>query len=296
MNSTTITTIEYSTIIYLLIIILSTLGLLFIIPFLLIILIHHQSHTITHLSAVNVSLTSSVYFIIVLYNHINGLFYHTLSSQSCLIVSYIMVSAAASISYALMLQALSQFIFIVCYRYKYLLSFKIHLVFLFLLWLISYTLIPGPCLLKKVLKYESVLYLCNIDSTSIFIIVYLMFTGCLIPFLIIGFMYFYIMFYLRRQHRTRVVPFTIVTIHKKIDRNLQVLRNIMINVIIMSVTGLPSLIITILIILRKANVITTIYCTLFTLIGVVLITITSFFRTKNIRKIFLNLVHCRKIN
>jgi hypothetical protein len=232
-----------------LIISLGTIGLLFAITFLLLLLIHRQSRSVTYLLTANVILASCSYYIIVIYNHTNALFYQTLSPKSCVIVSYLMLSAAASISYSLMLQSLSRLFFIVFYRYKHLLSFKIHFFLLLCVWLISFTLVPLPCDLLKGFTYEPSLYLCALNTSSISVVVYAVITGCLIPFSIVGFVYFYIMFYIRKQRNTSVAPTAnnkSIMSSSMTDRNLLVLRNIMINVTIMSITGLPSFVIMIL--------------------------------------------------
>jgi hypothetical protein len=157
-----------------------------------------------------------------------------------------MVSAAASISYSIMLQSLSRLFFIVFYRCKPLLSFKIHFLLLLCVWLISFTLVPLPCAISKGFIYEPSLYLCDLNLSLIFTIVYVMITGCLIPFSIVGFVYFYIMFFIRKQRNTSVAPIknnNNPTSRNMTDRNLLVLHHIMINVTIMSATGLPSFII-----------------------------------------------------
>ncbi|CAF1173271.1 unnamed protein product [Adineta steineri] len=96
------------------------------------------------------------------------------------------------------------------------------------------------------------------------------------------------MYFLRQQHRVK--PFATINI----SRNLRVLHNIMINVVIMSVAGAPSFVITVCILAGQITDETVIYCNLFTLFGVVLITVTSFSLTKNAKKTFVNLIQCLK--
>ena len=271
----------------------SILGLLCGMIFLLLILIDRTFHTVTYMLLGNVIISCCFYLLIVLSNHTNALFFQTLSIESCRFVSYLMISCASSISYSLMLQSISRLFFIVYYRHRKILTFEVHIFLLICIWLISLSVSPLPAYLLNGLRYNPSLYLCDVNINSIFVILYVTISGCFIPFSIIGMIYFSIMISIRKQRNTRVVP---TSNNHLMDRNLLVLRTIMINVGIMSLTGLPSFIIMILILLKQTGEIVNIYCTLFTVCGVVSMIITSFLLTKNLRKTFLKLIFCQKIN
>jgi hypothetical protein len=304
--NTTITS-TFLTVNYSLVMVLIIIGLLCAITIIIMIAIHRPSHTVTYLLAVNVSVASCFYFIICLYNNISALFFQANSTASCTIVSYIMMSSAASIAYALMLQSISRLFFIVFYRHQQLLTFKAHILLILSGWFISFTFPPLPLFFLNAFIYIPSLNLCIIDSTSAVLACYAMISACFVPYSFIGLIYFYIMCFIRKQRSVRPFAIAAVTItagaqtlntknrsKMNSDRNLRVLQNIMISVTITTVTGLPSLVITLLILIGQAAVELSVYCTLFTILGVLIMTITSFFLTKNVQKTFLNSIRCFK--
>lgn len=232
-------------------IVCSIVALIFSLTTILIVLIHRQHYTIPNL----VTCDSAV--AIVLYN-INNLvstaygfrndwaFYQ----PACVFRGYCFIISCTALCYSHLIQAISRLFFTVLYKHNNLQTWRIHRNMIIINWILAF-LIPIPPIFLNGYILEEESHLC-IPTTQIFSsAMYLIFSVFLLPLISMKIIYG-IIFYHARQSTRRVVDFVAktntITITSHITlpnfkREMILMRNMLILVVILTFGGTPYVIV-----------------------------------------------------
>ena len=223
---------------YSLIIPLSVIGILvaFITSCIILILVIFikRLHTITHLLICNGCISSLFYCIeqYINYSFLSLIPWET-SDISCRLRGYFGYMSVAAVIYSYLAQATSRlFISILSTRYRWIASFKTHIILILIQWIIVF-LVPLPAIITKDIKYYPSA-LCWVPKNYTLHIVYTGLAYYLLPVALIFTIYAYIYYSIQHpRHRT----FTITRSHS--NRDLVTLRNIVILLSIYTVGAIP---------------------------------------------------------
>ncbi len=204
---------------------------------LMIIALTKPLHTVTHLLVCNTCISSILYCVVQFNNYIYLLFITwDTSDLSCRWRGYFSYMSITAVVYSYFLQAVSRLFFaVLSTKYRWLTSFKIHYGLIFINWIIV-LIVPLPAILTKDIPFHPA-SLCWVPKTHILHLAYTIFAYYLIP--IIAIVAIYILIY-RRLRRGGTHAFTQGP-QRKSNRDLEVLRNIMILLSIYILGGVPAI-------------------------------------------------------
>ncbi|CAF1514288.1 unnamed protein product [Adineta steineri] len=156
----------------------------------------------------------------------------------CIFLTYFTSIATNAICYSYLVTAISQYFFNILYRRKYLLTFRMHWFIIFLSWFISF-LLPLLLYLQGALRYSSETHMCFLDLSKQWAVLSYMIIAIGIPYFSIIFIYRNII-----RHTRRINTMINATSNLQImsNRDLRVLKNILILIGILGAAGFPSLI------------------------------------------------------
>ncbi|CAF3582083.1 unnamed protein product [Rotaria sordida] len=220
---------------------LSIIGILisFIIACLILILVIciKRLHTVTHLLICNTSISSIFYCIVQCVNYVFLLFIQwEIHDSSCRWRGYFGYMAVAAVLYSYLAQATSRFfISILSAKYSWIVSFKTHIILICIQWIIV-LLIPLPALLTNHIYYRP-FALCWVPRKFTLHVIYTVVAYYLIPAILIFAIHIYI--YVCIKHpKYRVF---MMTTTRQSNRDLEVLRNIMILFAIYTLGAIPTI-------------------------------------------------------
>ncbi|CAF2461254.1 unnamed protein product [Rotaria sp. Silwood2] len=226
---------------YQIIIPVSMVGVLiaFIVACLILILIIciKRLHTVTHLLICNTSISSIFYCIVQCVNYAVLLFIRwDINDSSCRWRGFFGYMAVVAVVYSYLTQATSRLFFsILSTRYPWITSFKTHIILIFIQWIIV-LLIPLPALLTDDIHHRP-FTLCWVPRKFTLHIIYTAVAYYLIPAILIFATHIYI--YICIKHpRYRMF---IVATRRRSNRDLEVLRNIMILFAIYTLGATPTI-------------------------------------------------------
>jgi hypothetical protein len=195
-------------------------------------------HTTTHLLICNTCLSSIFYSVVQSNNYIYLLFIPwEMSDISCRYRAYFGYMSIAAVIYSYFIQALSRFFFSIFQsNYRWIRSFNIHYIIILIQWIIV-ILIPLPALITKDIHYRPT-FLCWVPKGKLLHAIYTLIVYYLIPITFIVAIYINIYYRVEQYGTTKSE-----TIRKiKQNRNLEILRNILVLIGIYTCGGIPTLI------------------------------------------------------
>jgi hypothetical protein len=193
-------------------------------------------HTVNHLMMCNTGVCSIFYCVVGTNNLIFlDLLWWNSDTLSCRWRAFFSYMSISAVVYSYFLQAISRFFFsVLSMKYRWVTTFKTHLLLIFCQWL-TVMLIPLPAVLTQDIDYRPFL-LCLVSKAHILHVVYSFFAYYLIPIVLIVAIYIYI--YRRVKHGGNNTHGT--TIIRRSNRDLELLRNIMILLGIYIAGALPT--------------------------------------------------------
>ncbi|CAF1218114.1 unnamed protein product [Adineta ricciae] len=229
---------------------------------LIIIITHRKCRTITNLITSNTIVLSMIYSIFQLNSDFHGLQSNWLTNQpACFFRAYCYTAVCISVPTSYVVQAISRLFFSVFYKHKSLLTYRTHIYLIILNYLIAILGALGPMFVPNAYGLEIESRLC-LNTTKVFLSSFLAVTiAYLIPLSII--IPIYGIIFLHAQKSTNrvthlntnpVLEFSttaavIMTTPKIIipnyKRELKLMRNIIILIMILTTAGLPYLILVI---------------------------------------------------
>jgi len=228
-----------------LILIFSSFGILSAIVVLFLIVRYRQQFPfkIATLLICNNYITVILYLIFIVDTHSHNLygFLHTNVSFDnfyCYIRIYTIGVTLASIYYSYLLQACFRLFRIVFYKRKNLQTFRCMSILILIQWLFV-LLLPLPVYLSRYYKYlSSSNYYCGLSFTNIPSVIYTSLTVYFFPTSLIGSIYFYIIFYMKKQSNWTIQQYR----RQAIQRDLTVLKRILILIGLLCTVSFPSII------------------------------------------------------
>lgn len=195
-------------------------------------------HTIAHLLICNTCISSIFYCLIQGINYIYLIFLTSNTSDvSCRYRAYFGYMSIASVIYSYCIQALSRYLFSIFQtNHRWIITFKIHFLIIFLQWIIV-LLIPLPALLTKDIYFRPT-FLCWVPKEKLLHAIYTLFVYYLIPITLIIIIYINIYYRVKSIDQTKSESLKII----KQKRNLEILRNICLFIGIYTCGGIPTLI------------------------------------------------------
>ncbi|UJR29748.1 hypothetical protein I4U23_017296 [Adineta vaga] len=221
----------------------SIISLLFGLLMLLIILLNNQCHTITNMITSNTIILTMIYSIVQLSTDIYGIqdtwFIH---QPLCIFRSYCYTVVCISVPISYLIQSISRLFFSIFYKHKYLLTYRTHIYLIILNYLIALLGGLGPMYVPDGFGFEIESRTC-LNSTKVFLSSFLAITiAYLIPLSIIIFIYG-IIIYSANKSRNRVTNLNPnKTFRPNYKRELILMRNIFILIMILVIAGFPYLI------------------------------------------------------
>ncbi|CAF1317199.1 unnamed protein product [Adineta ricciae] len=184
-----------------------------------------QLYTVRHLLTCNTCLASIFYCIVQCNNYIYLLFIQwNTSNESCRWRGYFGYVSMAAVIYSYLLQSIAR-LFVTFYsmKYRWIISFKIHVPLIFIGWIIVF-IVPLPAVITKDISFR-VGFLCWVPRQFLLHAIYTVIMYYLIPILIIIFIY--VLIYIRVH--SFVANNAIVQDQRgRSNRELEVLRKIVI--------------------------------------------------------------------
>ncbi len=205
---------------------------------LILILLTKKLHTITHLLICNTCVSTIFYCIVQCNNYIYLLFITwDTSDMSCRWRAYFAYMTISAFSYSYLLQAISRLFFsLLSTRYRWLISFKTHVVLILIKWMIVLVL-PLPAIITKDIYFRPGL-LCWVPMKSFLHVTYTFLAYDLIPIVLVITIYITIYVKIRRSENNACKQ---QKPSRRQNRDFEVLRNIMILFGIYILCGFPSL-------------------------------------------------------
>ena len=195
-------------------------------------------HTMAHILICNTCLTSIFYSVVQSINYIYLIFMTWDTNDiSCRYRAYFSYMSIASVIYSYLVQALSRLFFSIFHtNHRWILSFKIHYLMILIQW-IFVLVIPLPALITKDIYYRAT-FLCWVPKEKFLHMIYTLFVYYLIPVILIG------VIYINIYHRVKNFEKNMTETIRKIqqNRNLEILRNILILITIYTCGGISTLI------------------------------------------------------
>lgn len=202
---------------------------------LILIYLTKRLHTIAHILICNTCLSSIFYSIVQCINYIYLLFLPWETSDVlCRYRAYFGYMSIAAVVYSYFIQALSRYFFSIFHtNYRWIVSFKIHYLIILIQWIVV-ILLPLPALVTKDIYFRPT-FLCWVPKDKLLHAVYTLFAYYLIPLTFIIGIYINIYKIVKQYGKT-----TSESIRKlKQQRNLEILRNILILIGIYTIGGIP---------------------------------------------------------
>nr|ACC43931.1 7 transmembrane receptor (rhodopsin family) C [Philodina roseola] len=195
-------------------------------------------HTVRHLLICNTSIASILYCISQSLNYVFLIFLRSdTSDMSCRIRGYISYLSMCAVIYSFLIQSVSRlFISLYSSSHKWLTTFRAHYVLILIQW-IAVILIPLPALVTTDIRYRPT-SMCFVALRFFAHVVYTYVAYYTIPALTICLIYVYI--FIRVKKASRRAQITIRSTNSS-KRDLEVLRNIFIYLIIYLSGGIPSI-------------------------------------------------------
>ena len=195
-------------------------------------------HTVRHLLMCNTSVTSILYCIVQSLNYVFLIFIRSETSDvGCRIRGYLSYLSICVVIYSYLIQSISRlFISVYSSSHKWLTTFQAHYLLICINWLIA-ILLPLPALVTTDIHYRST-SMCFVPLKSFIHVVYTYVAYYTIPALSICIIYIYI------YHRVKQASKRVETIIRSVNngkRDLEVLRNILVFLIIYLSGGIPSI-------------------------------------------------------
>lgn len=183
-------------------IILCRIGLIFSVLTVIVIVENRRFETFHYLFICNSSFASILYCMITMIGSSYSLQSNWMSNEPyCSFRAYLYNVSIACICHSKSVHAISRFFFSILYKYRFLLTKRIHQVLIVLTWLISLIVCIPPFFVENGYGLEIESRSCVISSQKSFIALYITFVSCLIPFNIVIFIYLYILFNVYRSTR-----------------------------------------------------------------------------------------------
>ncbi|UJR32580.1 hypothetical protein I4U23_020040 [Adineta vaga] len=204
---------------------------------LILILVKKRLHTITHMLICNTCVSSILFCIVQCNNYVYlGFILSETSNSSCQWRAYFAYMSISAVVYSYLVQAISRFLFsILSLKYPWVISFKMHLILILIQWIIV-IVIPSSVHIQKDIIFDPFV-LCWVPKTSVFHATHIYSTcyGIPIVFIVTTYIYIYI-----RIKRNKALTIAMIAVMRH-NRDVEVLRNIMILLSIYILGGTPSL-------------------------------------------------------
>ncbi len=194
-------------------------------------------HTVSHLLICNTCISSILYCIAQCNNYVYLLFIPwDTSDMSCRWRGYFSYMSIVAVVYSYLLQAISRLFFaVLSTKYRWLTSFKTHFILILVKWMLV-LVIPLPAIVTKDIYFRPD-FLCWVPMAKLLHVAYTIIAYYLIPIALI--VAIYISIYTRIK-RSATQAFTQGP-QRKSNRDLEVLRNIMILFSIYILGGVPTI-------------------------------------------------------
>ncbi len=195
-------------------------------------------HTVNHLLICNTCAALILFSMAHINNYVFLIFIPWETSDlGCRWRAYVTYVGMAGTSYSYMIQAISRFFFSVLrVKYRWLTTFKIHYILIFIQWILVFIII-SPTVITKDIHFIQYM-ICFVPSTRLLHIIYAVVVYYIIPVLIIIIIYIYIYYCIRRKKSNATTVGNSLLSQK---RDLEVLRNIIILISICLSGGLPTI-------------------------------------------------------
>jgi len=195
-------------------------------------------HTFRHLLVCNTCCASIFYCTIQTINYAFLIFLPWITSDvACRWRGYLAYISIAGVEYSFLIQAISRlFISLFSRKYKWLITFKVHYILIGVQWLIV-IILPLPAILTDDIYFRAN-SLCWVPYKRLLHVIYTYVAYYLIPSLSICVIYLFIYFRVRKLANGTE---TLVRAVQKGKRDLELLRNILILLVIYLLGGLPTL-------------------------------------------------------
>ena len=227
-------------------ILVSTTGLLLCIVMIVSVILHRPCRTVTNLLVCNTTAWIANFQINILLASIYGFSIEWAQNEPfCKLRAIYIVISIFGISSSYAVQAISRLFFAVLYRYRYLVTFRVHWYLIALNWLFSILLPITALFIPSAYVFVEEMRICMINMKIMRSLIYLFASGFLIPFTIVITIYFQILH--RAQKSTRQIN-AMTNPHEtshmpNAKRQVKLAQNIILCVGIYGVAGIPWIVI-----------------------------------------------------
>ncbi|CAF1048784.1 unnamed protein product [Adineta steineri] len=152
----------------------------------------------------------------------------------CIFRIYIAYVACAILNFSYLLQSIYRYIYVVYPSYLFWQSRQIQFLFICLTWIFSITY-PFLFIFKREIIYDVHNHVCQLPFQLSFSLIYMLNCSYIIPVFLIMITYFKLVLYVHMMSK-RVIP---VNIYIRAKRQLRMVRNIVILIMILLITGFP---------------------------------------------------------
>lgn len=225
------------------IIFISIFGMILCFIIILIVATNQQCHTVTNLLTCNTAMASAV----CLMNTFIVCFYTLREDWArnqpiCRFRAYSFLLSCGTICYSYTLQAISRLFLTVFSKHKHLASYRTHWYLIALNWIIPMLLSMVPFFINDAFTYENESRLCILTSKKFWISAYSMIAEFVLPFNITSIIYITIVFHIRSSTRiSSSISNSFRTRMRRLKREIKVVNNMMILLVVFSFGGIPYL-------------------------------------------------------
>jgi hypothetical protein len=228
----------------------SIIGIIFSFLIFFVIIFDRHSHTINNLLICDISITGVIYFSFYLIGCVYGLREDWYYNQPlCSFRGYILIVSVTGASYSFLIQSISRLFFSVYYKYKFLLIWRTHWILIILKWFLSFLIPLQPFFIEGGYMLMEEYRMCGISIKILSIIIYSNITSFVFPATIVIMIYSKILYQVRQSTRRVASNLTgrSMSLHTSVpsvERNLKVMKNILLLMGIFMCGGSPFLILT----------------------------------------------------
>jgi hypothetical protein len=224
-------------------ILISTVALVFSLTMIIIVATHQTCRSVSNLVTCNTSVFIAIYFIINFASSIYGFRADWAFNQPvCLFRAYSFIAVSGSICYSYLVQAISRFFFVVLFKHKYLVTYRVHWYMIALNWIIGILYSTVPLFFEGGYVFEKESHLCTLTTKKFSTCMYAIFTGFIIPLSISFVIYGKILYRAHHSSRRIAALSSITTSYIASRRDIMVVRKMVTLGGIFAGVGTPYLI------------------------------------------------------
>ncbi|CAF0938966.1 unnamed protein product [Adineta steineri] len=215
-----------------------TLAIIFPLIFLFIIIIDKTCHTVSMLLIANSCLLESIFasirngaVVFVLQNDMKQIIYE---DSLCVFRAYIADGICATLNYSFLLQALYRYVTVVYPQWLFYQTATCQIILIFITWIIGLAY-PLEFMLRNEILYNINNQICQLPLGLSFSLIYMVLCIYVIPVLLVILIYFKLVLYVKKMSKRVTLANTLV----RAQRELKMVRRILILVIILIALGFP---------------------------------------------------------